>query len=173
VTAIGLGSRLASVRTMAPSGAQIAANPEAALDQLAASCRLAVHEDGAAAVILGGLGLAGLAEAIANDVPGPLIDNMLAAVRAAEAAAGLGAREASPGRLRCPRRSKRPAWPHASRPCWRGANTAMAPRQGVGRARLANQAPTGVLQAGAGCALIQWRAMSSRRVTHTRSWRSR
>jgi allantoin racemase len=102
VTAIGLGSKLASVRTMAASGAQIAANPEAALDELAASCRLAVHEDGAEAVILGGLGLAGLAEAIANNVPVPLVDNVLAAVRAAEAAAGLGARKATLGSFALP-----------------------------------------------------------------------
>jgi len=102
VTMIGLGSKLASVRTMAPSGAQIAANPEAALDQLAASCRRAVDEDGAEAVILGGLGLAGLAEAIADTVPVPLIDNVRAAVRAAEAAAGLGTRKARLGSFALP-----------------------------------------------------------------------
>jgi allantoin racemase len=89
VAAIGLAAKLASVRTVAPSGAEIAANPEAALEALCAGCRRAAAEDGAEAIILGGLGLAGLAERIADKVPVPLIDNVAAAVRAAEAAAGL------------------------------------------------------------------------------------
>jgi len=102
VAAIGLGSKLASVRTIAPSGEVIAANPEAAHDALAAGCRQAVHEDGAEAVILGGLGLAGLAGAIADKVPVPVIDNVLAAVRAAEAVASLGTRKATLGSFASP-----------------------------------------------------------------------
>ncbi|HEX2338515.1 MAG TPA: aspartate/glutamate racemase family protein [Hyphomicrobiaceae bacterium] len=97
VSAIGLASSLASVRTMAPSGAEIAANPEAALDALAATCRQAAHEDGADAMILGGLGLAGLADRIAGKVPVPVIDNVVAAVRAAETAASLGPVKATTG----------------------------------------------------------------------------
>ena len=97
VSAIGLASSLASVRTMAPSGAEIAANPEAALDALAATCRQAAHEDGADAMILGGLGLAGLADRIAGKVPVPVIDNVVAAVRAAETAASLGPVKATAG----------------------------------------------------------------------------
>ena len=97
VSAIGLAPSLASVRTMAPSGAEIAANPEAALDALGATCRQAAHEDGADAIILGGLGLAGLADRIAGKVPVPVIDNVVAAVRAAETAASLDPVKATAG----------------------------------------------------------------------------
>lgn len=97
VAAIGLAANLASVRTMAPSGDEIAADPDAALDSLVATCTEAAERDGAEAVILGGLGLAGLAERIAARVPVPTIDNVVAAVRFAEAAATLGAAKARTG----------------------------------------------------------------------------
>jgi Asp/Glu/hydantoin racemase len=48
-----------------------------------------VQRDGADVVILGGIGFAGLAERIAGKVPVPLIDNVVAAVQMAEAAAAL------------------------------------------------------------------------------------
>ncbi|RTL66723.1 MAG: Asp/Glu racemase [Hyphomicrobiales bacterium] len=97
VAAIGLSTSLAGVRTVAPSGADIAADPEKALASLRDVCLTAVKEDGADAVILGGLGLAGLAERIAADVPVPLIDNVVAAIRMAEAAATLGVSKAKSG----------------------------------------------------------------------------
>ena len=97
VAAIGLSANLASVRTMAPSGDEIAANPDAALDSLAAVCAEAADQDGAEAVILGGLGLAGLAERIADKIPVPVIDNVIAGVRVAEAAADLRAKKAKTG----------------------------------------------------------------------------
>jgi len=89
VTVIGLSANLAAVRTVAPSGGEIAANPDAALDLLAQTCVETVQRDGADVVILGGLGFAGLAERIAGKVPVPLIDNVVAAVQMAEAAAAL------------------------------------------------------------------------------------
>ena len=61
-----------------------------------------MHEDGAEAVVLGGLGLPGLAEVIGHNVPVPLIDNVLAEVRAAEAVAALGARKATLGSYALP-----------------------------------------------------------------------
>jgi Asp/Glu/hydantoin racemase len=97
VAAIGLSTNLASVRTVEASGADIAADPAKALGGLRAICQAAVAEDGADAIILGGLGLAGLAAQIAADVPVPLIDNVVAAVRMAEAAATLGAVKARTG----------------------------------------------------------------------------
>ena len=54
-------SRLASIRTVAPTGADIARNPKAAMALLAKGCSACVREDGADVVILGGAGLAGLA----------------------------------------------------------------------------------------------------------------
>src|SRR5215468_7100038 len=82
VAAIGLTANLAAVRTVAPSGGEIAANPDAALDLLAQTCVETVERDRADVVILGGIGFAGLAERIAGRVPVPLIDNVIAAVHA-------------------------------------------------------------------------------------------
>jgi len=97
VTAIGLATNLASVRTIAAPGDEIAAHPGALLDGLVAACSDAAREDRAEAVILGGLGLAGLAEQIADRVPVPVIDNVVAGVRVAEAAAALGAEKPKTG----------------------------------------------------------------------------
>jgi Asp/Glu/hydantoin racemase len=83
---IGLSALLAGVRTVAPSGADIARDPEGSLALLAAACRACVEEDGAEAVILGGAGLAGLAERLAPTVPAPLVDGVQALVAAAEEA---------------------------------------------------------------------------------------
>ena len=90
VAAIGLGQNLAAVKTLALSGAEIAANPDSALSQLTDACLSCVTEDGAEAVILGGAGLAGLASRIAERVPVPLVDCVAAAVTAAEAMVRLG-----------------------------------------------------------------------------------
>lgn len=97
VAAIGLATNLASVRTVDALGADIAAKPEAALESLALACRKTAEEDGAEVVILGGLGLAGLAERIRAEVPIPVIDNVVASVRVAEAAATLGVDKAKSG----------------------------------------------------------------------------
>jgi allantoin racemase len=97
VAAIGLATNLASVRTIETLGADIAAKPEAALESLAQACREAVKDDGAEVVILGGLGLAGLAERIHAEVAVPIIDNVVASVRVAEAAATLGVAKAKSG----------------------------------------------------------------------------
>jgi Asp/Glu/hydantoin racemase len=87
VAGIGLGDRLASVRAVAPTGAQIAADPAGSRAMLARACTAAAREDGADVVILGGAGLVGIAEQIAGEVPVPLIDGLAAAVRRAEALA--------------------------------------------------------------------------------------
>jgi Asp/Glu/hydantoin racemase len=97
VAAIGLASTLASVRTLDALGADIATHPEAVLECLAAACREAAQRDGAEVVVLGGLGLAGLAERVGTELPVPVIDNVVAAVRAAEAAATLAATKARSG----------------------------------------------------------------------------
>jgi Asp/Glu/hydantoin racemase len=61
---LDLGAALASVRTIELTGGQIAADPDAAIDLLAAACEAAAVEDGAEEVILGGAGLAGLVQRI-------------------------------------------------------------------------------------------------------------
>lgn len=85
-TAIGFGARVV-VRSIALTGDAIAADPAAALPALAAEARAAVHEDGAEVVVLGGAGLAGLAGAVAADVPAPVLDSLDCTVRQAIALA--------------------------------------------------------------------------------------
>jgi Asp/Glu/hydantoin racemase len=84
----GHADRLAGVRTVAPSGGEIARDPEGALTQLAEACIASAAQDGAGAVILGGAGLAGLAVRLASRVPVPVICSVEAGVRAAIAALG-------------------------------------------------------------------------------------
>ncbi|MFY7781770.1 MAG: aspartate/glutamate racemase family protein, partial [Tagaea sp.] len=59
VTLAGAAGALASIRTVAPTGADIARDPEGSLDLLARACAACATEDGAETVILGGAGLAG------------------------------------------------------------------------------------------------------------------
>ena len=87
VAGIGLADRLASVRTVAPTGGEIAENPDAALAQLAAACTACAAQDGAEVVILGGAALAGLAARIQADVPVPVLCSVEVGTRAAIAAA--------------------------------------------------------------------------------------
>jgi allantoin racemase len=84
VTALGLQEHLAVVTTVAPTGADIALDPEQALELLASACRIAVTQHGAESVILGGAGLAGLSRRIQDRVPVPLIDSVEASIAAAE-----------------------------------------------------------------------------------------
>ena len=87
VASHGLSARLASVRTVAPTGADIARNPKAALAVLAKGCTACVREDGADVVILGGAGLAGLAAKLAAKVEVPLLDGVACAISMAESLA--------------------------------------------------------------------------------------
>jgi allantoin racemase len=87
VASHGLSSRLASVRTVAPTGADIARNPKAALALLAKGCNACAEKDGAEIVILGGAGLAGLAARLKAHVDVPLLDGVACAISMAEALA--------------------------------------------------------------------------------------
>ena len=87
VASHGLSSRLASVRTVAPTGADIARNPKAAMALLAKGCQACVKEDRADVVILGGAGLAGLAAQLAGKVDVPLLDGVACAIAMAESLA--------------------------------------------------------------------------------------
>ncbi|MSQ18267.1 MAG: Asp/Glu racemase [Betaproteobacteria bacterium] len=81
---LGFAESLVSVRTLALTGVQIAADPDAAIDQLADECRKAGELDGVGAVILGGAGLAGLAARVQPHVDVRLIDNIIVGARHAE-----------------------------------------------------------------------------------------
>ena len=84
VASLGLAAQLAVVKTVAPSGAVIARDPAAAHALLTDAANVCVQQHGAEAVILGGAGLAGLADVLASRVHCPLIDSVAALVRAAE-----------------------------------------------------------------------------------------
>lgn len=76
--ALGHAHGLAGIHTVAPTGAQLAANPEAARALLAQACRDVVRQMGVQAVILGGAGLAGMAAAVQPQVSVPVIDSVVA-----------------------------------------------------------------------------------------------
>lgn len=91
VAAQGLAGRLAAIRTVAPTGAAIAADPDRAVETLAEACRAAAERDGADVVILGGAGLAGLAARVAERAGTRVICSLEAGLRATVAAARLQA----------------------------------------------------------------------------------
>ena len=87
VAVLGLSQQLAAIRTVAPTGDQIARDPEAALSLLADACGACAAEDGAELVILGGAALAGLAPRIQPRVSVPLLCSVEVGAKAAVAAA--------------------------------------------------------------------------------------
>ncbi len=95
VSLIGLADKLAAIETVAPTGADIARDPERALGLLADACRTCAVEHGASSVILGGAGLVGLASRIADRVPVPVIDCLAVSLKAAEQLATPRAHSAS------------------------------------------------------------------------------
>lgn len=101
VASRGMTEKLASVQTVAPTGGDIARDPEAAMALLAEAC-IAAAKDGADHVILGGAGLAGLVPRIQSRVPVPVIDSTIAVVRMAEAVAASGFSKATAGTFALP-----------------------------------------------------------------------
>jgi Asp/Glu/hydantoin racemase len=95
VAGLGLAERLASVRTIAPTGGAIARDPDGALALLAAACTACAEEDGADVVILGGAALAGLAARIQDAVPVPVLCSVETGAVATLTAAGAGRSEIS------------------------------------------------------------------------------
>jgi Asp/Glu/hydantoin racemase len=102
--ALGYAERIARIRTITLTGAEIAADPAGAITFLAAECRAAAAEDGAQAVILGGAALAGMAAHIAPQVAVPVIDSVHAGARVAAllATAYAGGPKSVPPRLLTP-----------------------------------------------------------------------
>ena len=92
----GHADRLVEVRTVAPTGADIARDPDGSLQVLGDACRAAAAS-GAESVILGGAGLAGLAARLRGAVPVPVICSLEAGMAAALDAAGNRASKAASG----------------------------------------------------------------------------
>jgi allantoin racemase len=89
VAAAGLSARLAGVRTLALTGAQIAADPQAATGAVAAAASDCCALDGADVVILGGAGLVGFAPRIAQGLGVPVLDSLSCAMAQAVALGAL------------------------------------------------------------------------------------
>jgi Asp/Glu/hydantoin racemase len=77
---LGFADQLCHIETVAPSGAQLMADPAMAERCLSQACQLAAGR-GAQAVILGGAGLAGFAPHVQPACPVPLIDSTVAGLR--------------------------------------------------------------------------------------------
>lgn len=86
VGTLGLADRLAGIETVAPTGAEIARDPDGAVELLAQACRDVAARTGATTVILGGAGLAGLAARIAPYLDIPVIGSVEAGLAAVLAA---------------------------------------------------------------------------------------
>ena len=72
--------QLAGVHTVVQTGAELARDPVAARVVLTQACKDAASASGASAVILGGAGLAGMAQDLQPGVPVPVIDSVSAGV---------------------------------------------------------------------------------------------
>ena len=94
IEAFGLGSRLASVRSIPLTGAEIAKDQDKALTLLAELAETCAREDGADSVILGGAAVAGLHRRIADRVSVPLLDSVATSVAMAELLARVATRPA-------------------------------------------------------------------------------
>lgn len=79
--ALGYDAELAAIHTVAPTGAELAADPKSALALLTRACRDVVRTSGADCVIVGGAGLAGMAQVIQPNLRVPVVDSVLAGAR--------------------------------------------------------------------------------------------
>jgi Asp/Glu/hydantoin racemase len=79
--ALGFADSLAGIHTVSQSGAELARDPVAARAILTQACNEAAQRFQVGALVLGGAGLAGMAQQIAASVSVPLIDSVEAGVR--------------------------------------------------------------------------------------------
>lgn len=77
---LGFGAELVHIETVTPTGAALRADPPLALQVMGEACAVA-QRSGARSVIVGGAGLAGLAQALQPRFDLPLIDSLQAGAR--------------------------------------------------------------------------------------------
>lgn len=111
VAANGLQGRLASIRHLRSPLRGAGSVQQDHADELLALCRQVVEEDGADVIILAGAPLAGLARAVADRLPVPVVDGVSSAVRHAESLVALGVRPAILGSFSAPPVKSRAALP--------------------------------------------------------------
>jgi Asp/Glu/hydantoin racemase len=102
IGALGLSAQLGGVHAVAPTGADIAADPDGSVALLADGCRTAVKRFDADVVVLGGAGLAPIAPRVAAMLDFAVVDGLAAAITAAEAAVSSPDPSAFPDRLTDP-----------------------------------------------------------------------
>lgn len=73
-TGLGYGAQLRHIETVAPTGAQLQADPDMAIECLSQACQRAA-KPGVTSIILGGAGLAGYAQLLQAHCALPLIDS--------------------------------------------------------------------------------------------------
>ncbi len=91
---LGHARYLAGIHTVAPSGAELASDPKAAIALLARACQDAAQQWDVNSIILGGAGLAGMAALVQPHVAMPVIDSVVAGTHYALAMPRLPASEA-------------------------------------------------------------------------------
>lgn len=98
----GLTGRLAGIRMLDGAFASVSDVQDEKESLLVELANAAVTQDEADVVILAGAPLAGLAERVKHRIPVPVVDQMAAAVKQAEALASLRVRKATAGTYRRP-----------------------------------------------------------------------
>jgi len=107
----GLWDRCASVRASGLSTGELEDDEQKTVRAIVAEAKKAVEEDGAEVICLGCAGMAGLEEAITDELHVPVIDGVGAAVRLAEALVGLGLKTSKRSTYAPPYPNKLEAWP--------------------------------------------------------------
>jgi allantoin racemase len=107
----GLDQRCASVRANDMTTSEVDRDPERALRSIVEEARIAVEVDHAEVICLGCAGMAGLEEAITEQLGVPVIDGVGAAVRFAESLVSLGLRTSKVGAYAPPEPKRIIAWP--------------------------------------------------------------
>ena len=98
----GLKGRLAGIRMLDGAFASVSDVQEEKEELLVELANRAVTEDEADVIILAGAPLAGLAERVKDRIPVPVVDQMAAAIKQAEALVSLQVRKATAGTFRRP-----------------------------------------------------------------------
>jgi len=102
VETLGLTGRLAGIRMLDGAFASVSDVQDEKEDLLVQLANAAVEENEADVVILAGAPLAGLADKVKHRIPVPVVDQMAAAVKQAEALVSLRVRKATAGTFRRP-----------------------------------------------------------------------
>jgi hypothetical protein len=90
VESLGLGGKLASIRVLAANGAEIAAKPTEAAEDLYQAAQSAVEQDGAELILLAGAGMVGQVGPLQQRLGVTVMDGLTPAIRRVESAIDAG-----------------------------------------------------------------------------------